>query len=542
MRSYPVLQNGRFAVIADFERAEHIELFQLRGSSPKARFRLDPRAGRKETGKGCLAFQTGSANDAIIVSNASARNWYLKRDWRDYDLLLASIHSPGSELVLETTISSGDVGDRPAVSSSKSLSKGWNILQFDLAEIEEHIALDDVQEIQFRITGPGGAYEVLIDDLILAGNRFDHFGESGNAAGELYVRVQGRRWMVGAGGRFELTFANGQIVEWYNLARDPNRVHNLVNGTTLGPSPVVMDSQSGAMGDFSALGKAVAASSRLVEANAVRVVMASEWRFPDAGAASGADRPYQRWKYTIYASGQVFVSVEATAATRTWEAETMGLALAVAKPDGSSSKIRSNDESTDSASRGAAYAMVTSEDKLVSFLFAIGDTRSSTRMVERVDDAHRRLTYVAVGSREDPEIARWRAQLFLDSQGLLTPEEGEARADEYGHPPAPNVTLGNLVGPDPSTGFDQGMGCYVLAPDRDRVRFTVGGPGQPRFQRAFKIRGSRAHRVWIYVNHLIWDHFAYDEQGDIIFQLSEPVASRLLVEVLLRPLATSPNG
>ena len=101
MAVYPDLENGRFLIISDFEDQKYMELFQLINVSGNAARTLNPQQGRKETGPGCLEFIAGSPDDTIVISNTAAIYWHLKRDWRNYDLLLMNIHSPQRNLAVE---------------------------------------------------------------------------------------------------------------------------------------------------------------------------------------------------------------------------------------------------------------------------------------------------------------------------------------------------------------------------------------------------------------------------------------------------------
>ncbi|MDO8630598.1 MAG: hypothetical protein Q7R41_08890, partial [Phycisphaerales bacterium] len=288
------IQRGRLLIIADFEDARQMSLFSLAGVSAEGKIALDQKKGRSETGTGCLLMTVGSAGDNVVIANTDQSDWYLKRDWRPYDLLMMSVHSPKDDLSLEAGVGSGPTEQRMYAYSSTPLTRGWNLVRLDLAEVAEQIPLDDIREIRLAVTGADKPLAVRFDDILLAGNRADLLGDSANKIGNLYVQQAGRHWNIGSGGRFEISFANGQITNWYNLAADPYRLRNLVRGTTLGPSPVVVDESGMPLGDFSALGRSVAARQRIVEMNAVRVVVESEWRFVDEPNEALDRRPFQR--------------------------------------------------------------------------------------------------------------------------------------------------------------------------------------------------------------------------------------------------------
>ena len=139
MAAYPSLKSGRFAVIADFEDPRQMELVQLVSVSREAKCVLSGKKGRKETGKSCLALTTGSPNDTVVFNNDHAAQWYLKRDWRPYDLLLLSVYAPRPNLEFDISIAAGASHRRMGVRSLLPLEKGWNTLRIDLAEVRRHV-------------------------------------------------------------------------------------------------------------------------------------------------------------------------------------------------------------------------------------------------------------------------------------------------------------------------------------------------------------------------------------------------------------------
>ena len=100
----------------------------------------------------------------------------------------------------------------------------------------------------------------------------------------MYVQRQGQRWNIGSRGRFELTFFRGQIVAWFDLRIDPDRLVNLVSGTVLGPVPILAPEFDDPKRTPSAgrLSPRLTLSSRqrLVEVSETRVVVASELYAP----------------------------------------------------------------------------------------------------------------------------------------------------------------------------------------------------------------------------------------------------------------------
>lgn len=539
MQVYPELQTGRFVVITDFEDPNHMDLVRLISVSEQAKCVLDRKGGRAETGVACMQLTAGSPDDTVVLANTSEAKWYLKRDWRAYDLLLLSVHSPTRGLALDLTIGSGPAEQRLSAQSSIALQRGWNGIRIDLAEVAEKISLDDVREIRLAVSGVSKPSELRFDDILLTGNRMDLLGDSRNTTGALYIQQAGRRWNVGAGGRFELTFANGQITGWYNLAADPNRVRNLVHGTTLGPSPVVVGASGSELGDFSALGKSVVARQRIVEMNAVRAVVASEWRFVDDPDASLNNRPFQRWVYTVYPSGQVFVAVEATGITKSWTPPRLELAVTIASSADDEWRIQTPSPTDGTAEPSTpVYATARSQPRDTVLMYMLDSASASARIVEQADSTARRVSIIGTQESTPVEVAKWACQLVLGSADEVSDAEATARAFEYAGPASIRVEVGSpVMGSNPSPrgdGFDPSNGTYDLNPDQGRVRFVVDGRKHPLFSPAFRILGAKDQEAWVYVNHLILSKVARDPGGNLVFQLPGTIRQSALVEILLR--------
>lgn len=538
MQAYPDLLNGRFAVIADFESPGHEELVQCDTRSPKAECGVRRTGGRRETGRHSVELVAGSADDAVALNNLRAENWSLTRDWRPYDLLLLSVHSPERGLDAIVQVAAGSSATRLSVESSVPLKEGWNVLRLDLEEIAEHLPLDDMQEIRMSVGGVDHLVRLQLDDIILTGNRRDLFGDSGNTEGRLYLQQVGRRWRVGAGGRFELTFANGQIVAWYNLANDPNRLQNLVQGTTLGPNPLVLTESDTSESPPEAT-QSVVVHPQVLEVNSVRVVIASEWRRADDLEASLDQPPIRRWVYTIYPTGQVYVQVEYSISTLPRSDGRTGLAVTLATPDrGELQTYLAQRAESSAVDVPFATAHNSSGNASVLYVPAPVDP-ARVEMIEQLDEDQRRLSLVAVGEGEFPMKEPWQCHVLLASTDELAAEEALARAIGFHHPPAPSLQLGSLVDqsgsrPNPN-GFDPGSGCFVIDPDRGRVRLTIDGRESPLFFPAFRITNTGGRAAQVYVDHIVLDNFAITGQGDLVFQVPQIVSDKVVVvEVYFR--------
>jgi hypothetical protein len=533
MQAYDDLSGGRFVVIADFEKADHMELISLDNASTESGFRRDRQAGRALTGKSALQFDSASENDAIIFSNAQAEQWFLKRDWRDYDLLLMSIRSPRAGLHAEVSITVGQGENEESVHSIVSLEKGWNLTRLDLADVADHIPLDDVEQLRIAVTGADDPVCVTFDDVILASNRRVIFGDPKNQDGKMFVVQSGRRWHVGAGGRYELIFSHGQIVGWYNLAQDPYRQRNLVAGTTLTPMPIVLG-QGGPADGFAKLGKAVRVHPQILEISDVRIVVAAEWVYVDSPDKTILNRPFQKWRYTMYPSGQVFVSVACTSRTEEWSAPDMGLTvgLTVESADGVQTETKADVESP------PTFATASSESAGYELLFTLGEPSRFTRTQDRRANGTREISFVATGASQDAEVRTWVCELALLDGASEVEVSPQQLARLFWEPVDLDMHVGSAVeGGSPfmtKNGFDRESGSYRLVPEQGTCRFTVDGTHQQAYSPAFTILDSIGLDAWVYVDHLLFTDIGRDMDGNVVFQLPTSVKKPTVVEVLTR--------
>jgi len=547
VEAYPALRSGRFAVIADFENEAHMQLAHLVSVSPDAKCVLDTKKGRKETGRACLSFHAASPDDAVVFNNDDASEWYLKRDWRQYDLFLMSVHAARPDTKLDLSISAQTEGGLLGVRSLIPLEMGWNLLPIDLAEVGEHVPLDNVTEIRLALADADRPTTVWIDDLLLTGNRIALFGDPENDAGDLYVQQVGRRWRIGAGHRFELTFANGQIVGWYNTTDDPYRQQNLVQGTTLGPSPVVVEPVNQPNHDFSALGEMVIARPQILEMNAVRVVVGSDWRFVDSPDQAVDGRPFQQWIYTIYRTGQVYVTTRCTSTTDSWQVGELGLAVTVAS--GGDDQLR-----TQAARRaepdGTATIPAFGSARITSgnayLLYASGGNDLSSRMIVQTDQDQKRASFVALTAGPEGGVRQWRSHLLLARRQDVSDDEAVQRAFDYARPVISHLEIGALAGDAALEHQDEDAPLTGestrIRPDGGRVRFVIDGQVRPRYSPAFEIVGADRREAWVYVNNLVYAKTSYNATGSLLFQLPGIIRDRTTVEVFFRDAAHSEDS
>lgn len=539
MNTYSALGTGRFVVVADFEDPVHMELVTFSATSPRAKFAHDDRGGRPETGRGCLKVTAASAADAVILSNRASSSWYLKRDWRGYDSLILAVKSPKRGISVDITISSGSDQNRTATGTTLRLRPGWNVLRLQLADVAEHIAIDDVRELRLRFPGVDGPTDLYLDDLILTADRATVFGEVNNTSGGLYVQRVAKRLNVGTGGSFELTFANGQIVRWFDLATDPHRLHNLVQGGTLGPTPVVLDDSPNSDTGFGPLGSAVLAEQRLLEATAVRVVIECVWYFVEDPDAPIDQRPRHRRLYTIYPTGELFVSVDATVANEVWSPPNVGLEITLAPPADGPHDVGIGSVPA-ATTTYAPYAWAGSSSQGGYLLYVVPTREATATIVTRTDPETHRLSLVATGGQPQAGLRSWHGVIVLRLDGRnATSHEAAATASAYAAPPKLDLELGSPSGTDAfgrnlEAGYDRATGSYVLVPEAGRLRLKLRSDNTRPVAPAFTVHGTAGLDAWVYVNYVLHVPTARDRTGNLIFQLPKGLPPQTPVEVLIR--------
>lgn len=511
--TYPDLASGRFVVLADFDDAKHMQLAQVVRMSDRAAVSLDRTGGRAETGASCLRFRAGSDEDALVLSNAVASDWYMKRDWREYDLLLASLHAPRGGAEVELAIVGGEPERRLSAETTLDLRPGWNDLRIDLASIGEFLPLDDVRQIRVRFLDPDRRSELGVDDVILTSNREALFGDSSLSDGSLYVQKRGRRLIVGAGGSFKLTFAKGQITEWFDLRGEDPRERNLVRGTALGPTPVVLSSDESYLVPLMAEGARVVARQRLLEANRVRAVVEVDWTI--AGDSQREQPPSVRWRYAVYFDGSLRVRCDADLAGALPPGRKLGVGVSLARPpagivveessvDGRALAVTKRLDGT-----GAGLAWVTSH---------LGEDASPIRAFHEPQLGKTTLVWTTE-SATNPRQS-WASTLLLGR----SPAEGE-NATPAGLglvPPVVEILEGRRL---PVSEFPE-----LLDVEASQGRFRARAD-LPPYVCFCRVSGLDTGRVWVYVNQQLHRDWTRDASGRVLVALP-PLDSRAVVEVL----------
>jgi hypothetical protein len=543
---YPDLASGRFAVLADFEDDAQFELFHMQGPAAAADDAGPSPDGVRETGGRCLRVHFSSEDCRLVANNASARAWLLKRDWRPYTLLVMSVFSPADGVRLTVELRGGQAERAAHTAAHWELRNGWNVLRFDLGEAGQYVPLDEISEIGWSVAGAAGPLQVRIDDVLLADNRTDMFGAPDGPEGTLYVQHEGRRLNVGAARRFELGFANGQVVRWYALDRDPARLYDLVGrGNTLGPMPVRL-SPGGEWANEAdwrwllageADGGAIATHQRLVEVNPVRAIVECVWsRRDEAGGSGGAE--LARWLYVIYPTGQVYVTVDCGGGEASPEGE-IGLAVSRLSADDAYTELHPPvrlSSIRDLAER--SFACFTSPEAKDELGFMLYDSACGRqwRMARAEDDA--RLTAVAFDVDETCVARSWSALLALGPSGRCARATWAALDRTYGRSPQVEVVVGSFNTASPGDadgdGYNEREGAFTLLPVAGRVQLRLRAEHAPLMSPVFNVAAGPDWEAWVYVNHLIHQPIVRDAHGGVLFQLPQLIERDTLVEVYLR--------
>jgi hypothetical protein len=220
---YPILEKcENFIVLCDFENPEQVEYFKLQ-PAPDDETSIAVTASSAATGQGALGVHLPGSGDSSLLFTPNIKNW------QEMNLLLVAIYSPESQLTcrIELTGAGGNAFRRSCL-----LDEGWNKLKIDLADGQ--LGLSKVQQAKFTFD-TSHPTDILLDDIILVRDRQVLLGEPDGPEGSTYVVREGKHYRIGSPGRFELTFLNGQITAWHDLASDPNKRTNLAWQGGMGP-------------------------------------------------------------------------------------------------------------------------------------------------------------------------------------------------------------------------------------------------------------------------------------------------------------------
>jgi hypothetical protein len=569
---YAELLDGKVALIADFEDQDQELLFDVVSASGRALAKIERLSARSN--RSALNCTLVDPNDAVIIDNSRTVNAALKRDWRDFDLLLARILAPDRPVVIDVYIASGLNDSRMQTGTTVPLEKGWNFVRLDLSEAVERIDMSDIRQISFKLAGKdtpaavekrGSTQEpvsMVIDDIILAQNRGILYGRPDNNDGSMYVQNQGRRWRVGAGGNFELVFSQGQIVGWYDLIKDTQRTTNLVMSCAMGPMPTVLPEFPGEIDehapDFTDFGATVHTRQRVIEMNNVRVIIECEWSYSKDPSQAPSGEPIHQWRYAVYRTGQMYIDLKCRTRIGDWSVDSVGLALCVDQILGAENTEHSTAQlESPEELRHVCFAAAADRSGTPAILFVAHDGRSAPQANVISDPRENRLILLLSGGRIDQPTQHWSCMVNL-RPSQHDPEYHFGReALAYAEPMLPSIQGGRIKrgvnGDSDEDGFDESLGTYHIDAFEEplTITFNRSDPGKDKqtHQRvespAIAVHGVQATHIRATVNgrQLPDSQTAVTSTGEFLLQLPGPINSKTEVVITNSPqLAQSPQS
>ncbi|MCK4341454.1 MAG: hypothetical protein KAY37_07015 [Phycisphaerae bacterium] len=543
--AYPDLASGRFVSLADFEAPEQAAMFRTVGADGSEGDRPQPSLSlmcrRAETGSSSLeALLSGSA-DRLVLEGRPSDEPALPRDWREYSLLLISIHGPPDGAVVEFSVLSGE---RTPIRWTRTLavSSGWTLFRFDLATIGDTIDLSDVRTLTWRTPFARAPVALHLDDLILADNARYLLGEKAGPD-ELYVFTRGERIHVGVSTRFELAFADGLIVAW----KDPGG-ENLAEIGGLGPWPVPLPADWSVRPGvpvvcddpdlFTSWGSRVATSQRVVEASSFRVVLEGRRRFVDTPATQPADtpgddsEPGHTWQYVIYPCGRVHVRVTSTAAGTGWGTPRVGYVVSL---NGRQNFQRVHPPAADARGEPVSFVLAARRRaRQADLLWTWPRTSGLGRQRELFGQTGRRWA-VLVGDITAADVVETAHLLRLWPPDGDTALEGERCAADYQNPVCLAPTAGRLVTNVPGDfdrdGYNESEGCYELALAGDVLRFDFDPGPSMRCDPIFRIHETAGRSCRVYARGRMVRALGRDANNNLLFHLGRLVSSPANIEV-----------
>lgn len=545
--TYPDLASKRFQILADFETPEQASLFRYEAGGMLNPMAITTERARRETGVGSLKLSLLDSSQHALAVDTPDGKWGLYRDWTKYHLLLMAVFSPRDLGGFTFSVTSGRDSKLTYRHPRIFLRQGWNTVRIDLTDMYEQINPADVREVRFWCEPLDTPVDLYLDDLILVDNEQTLFGKSNGEPGDLYAISQGRRIVVGSVERFELTFYRGRILHWFDLTRDPGRLHNLAGRGSLGPIPVVVNAAPDSVvrlddpTQWSGLGMSVDSFQRLDEAGPARVVVLGEWRFGSPGTAKSESSPFHRWVYSVYPDGRIYLECRGTARSPTFEPPGLGVVFACDGSQGFSRHVAGGTPDGETAPIGREpFALFSRAGPGLSNLLVV---------------PFKPLVVRAITADQDPRLcALWQlppqddqfvmaAMLRVWPGDMDQPEKAVPYAVDYCHPLPIALDAGQLVRTDDgdfnNDGFSEARGYYVLQLDGNVAKVRLNGRRYPRFSPVFRIVDVTHREVWVYVDGRQIKAVNRTAQGDALFVAPGAINGEVLIEVNAGPKTTT---
>lgn len=519
----------RVHIIADFDRFASAK-FRIDPPDEPAAISIESGAGRPETGpRGLRA--TLPPNAALIADPGGG--W--AGDWRDFTMLGAAVHCESDDVSIVLELRSGSAGDLVFRTSPMRLRAGWNNVRFDLADAGARLDAAYVAAIALRVAERAEPVTLWLDDLTLLDNRRDLLGTPDGPEGALYARQIGTRLIVGASGRFELVFQSGLVTRCYQTAVDPHRLASLCLNGPLGPVPLPIHSAAIRAGEAVSLDVAALAASggpsrlrrthRLVEANALRIVVEAEWSWTVAESASQPTTPEALvFRYAIDACGRVHVAVRSAAVETFAMPPPFAVFIDAADDRAWQFDVQNTGSRRGRYLRAAARAADEPRDELIWIVCEYGDD-AGLRSLRPLDST---LSAAVLADPRGPAAPLVHRSVLLVWPGLWADRPADARLWADATWPA------RAAGPRTSVmAFDPIENAYRVDCRSGRARFSLEEVGVVRFRPMLLLDGTSGRRAFVTCNGLMMRSDQRAADGSVLVELPEilrPASIEIIVE------------
>ena len=560
--TYPELATNKFLVVADFEDPVQGQMFTMRTRSQRGYFHPSTKRSRPETGAGSLEVYFAEPSDMLLAWSSQGGDWSLPADWRDYRLLLMSLYCRSGPKVINLEIQGRGAGERYR-QDGILLESGWNTVGIDLTEVARHVDLSYVAHVGWRLEQPTAAVRIYFDDLILVDNRVDIWGTPDGAPGSLYVTHEGRRIRLGACGRFELVFYNGEITEWYDLGTDPERERNCVNWpkntpAALGPVAVLLDKRGGSGGEESDpsasstrnigldglrnWGQAdgmVRVKQSVVEVSALRAVIECE-RFIRSVDGT-ADEITLTTRYTVTPQGRMYVAIECPTSGPGWNAEEIGHAFTCSWAGGFRPQCHSAPlELSDDVEEADSFVLFARGRGLpgTSDLLCVAHNAQSLADVVRLSGGDPdRVAAMFRTTRLQKPTQQWALMMIVWPDDIDDSEVASFLVQSYTRPAALELSVGEAVRTDAgdldNDGFNESQGCYVIRTDSGRARLRLDVRDRPCWYPMIKIADTQEKQVWAYADGRIIPSETRTADGSVLLGLDRVLDEPVEIEIVV---------